>query len=116
MGRYLFYSVADKEQDAIFSDTKLRWGELQAERYIRKLHDHLSLLCDNKALWRRVPGRLTEKAGIQETVYVSRFERHYIFFRQLPSGRLGVMSLLHVQMDIPDRLAKDLQIALRERP
>jgi plasmid stabilization system protein ParE len=49
MGGYLFYSVADKEQDAIFSDTKLRWGELQAERYIRKLHDHLSLLCDNKA-------------------------------------------------------------------
>jgi toxin ParE1/3/4 len=47
-------------------------------------------------------------ADLKAQAYFSRYERHYLFFRELPSGKIGVMAILHERMDIPVRLHEDL--------
>ncbi len=82
--------------------------------YITGLHSHLRRLCEERAIWRKLPQRLAVPADVKREAYFSRYEHHYIFFRELDNGDLGVMSILHERMDMPVRLAEDLA-ALSER-
>lgn len=106
---YLFYPTADTAQDRIWRDTAKLWGEDKADTYIRGLHGHLEKLCITRALWRSLPIGLTLPADIKGVINVSRYRRHYLFFRELPSGKIGVMSILHERMDIPARLMEELE-------
>lgn len=109
MAGYLFYPPADAAQDRIWKDTTAQWGEAQAATHITGLHIHLQKLSANKALWRKLPGNLTLPAEVRlSRAFFSRYERHYLFFRELPSGKIGVMAILHDRMDIPVRLHEDL--------
>jgi len=42
-------------------------------------------------------------------VFFSRYERHYLFFRELTEDMIGIMSILHDSMHIPVRLREDLE-------
>lgn len=106
---YLFYPTANAAQDRIWRDTAERWGEEQAETYIRGLHGHLEKLCTTRALWRSLPTDLSLPAGVEGVIPVSRYGRHHLFFRELPSGKIGIMSILHERMDMPTRLMEELQ-------
>lgn len=108
MAGYRFYPRADAAQDKIWRDTSETWGDAQAETYIRGLHAHLQRLCDNRLIWRRLPQRLAVPVDIKRKAYFSRYEHHYVFFRELDNGDLGVMSILHERMDLPVRLKEDL--------
>jgi toxin ParE1/3/4 len=108
MGGYLFYPPADAAQDRIWKDTIIQWGEAQAVTYITGLHAHLQKLSGTKALWRRLPSDLAVPAGLKVQAFFSRYERHYLFFRELPSSKIGVMAILHDRMDMPVRLHEDL--------
>lgn len=105
---YLFYPAANATQDRIWHDTAETWGEGQAEAYIRGLHAHLEKLCRTPAIWRALPSDLIPLSGIVGRIYVSRYRRHYLFFREFDSGNIGVMSILHERMDVPARLAEEL--------
>lgn len=115
MAGYRFYSRADAAQDGIWRDTLDQWGEAQAVSYIRGLHQHLARLTSTRALWRRLPPNAAVPADIAEDVFMSRYERHYIFFKLLGNGDLGVVSILHDRMNLPARLAEDLSM-LSARP
>jgi plasmid stabilization system protein ParE len=34
-------------------------------------------------------------------------EHHYLFFRELSDGHVGIISILHENMDLPARLRED---------
>ncbi len=108
MSGYLFYPPADAAQDCIWKDTIIQWGEAQAVTYITGLHAHLQKLSETKALWRRLPSDLAVPADLKVQAFFSRYERHYLFFRELPSGKIGIMAILHDRMDIPVRLHEDM--------
>lgn len=108
MAAYRFYPRADAAQDKIWRDTSDTWGEAQADTYIRGLHAHLQRLCDNRLIWRRLPQKLAVPSDIKRKAYFSRYERHFVFFRELGNGDVGVMSILHERMDLPVRLRDDL--------
>ena len=108
MAAYRFYPRADAAQDRIWRDTSDTWGEAQADTYIRGLHAHLQRLCDNRLIWRRLPQKLSVPSDIKRKAYFSRYERHFVFFRELGNGDLGVMNILHEKMDLPVRLRDDL--------
>ena len=42
-------------------------------------------------------------------VFFFRHQHHYVFFRELSKGTLGVISILHENMDLPSRLKQDLE-------
>lgn len=114
MATYRFFPRADAAQDKIWRDTVETWGEQQAVIYITGLHGHLQRLCDNRLIWRKLPQRLVVPDDVNRDAYFSRYERHYVFFRELNNGDLGVMSILHERMDLPVRLMEDL-VAISEK-
>jgi len=100
--RYRFFPAADRRQDEIWDYTIGKWGERKAVEYIRGMHDAISNAADDKKLWRTI-GR----AGFEKVFYI-RYGKHFIFFRVLTGGILGIISILHERMDIPARLKEDV--------
>jgi plasmid stabilization system protein ParE len=108
VAKYTFYPAADKAQDQIWQYTSEKWGEAQAEKYIRGLHEHLQHLANMELHWRSLPQTIAAPADIKTPVYFGRYERHYLFFRDMSIG-IGVLSILHELADIPVRLKRDLE-------
>lgn len=84
----------------IWDYTAKTWGIGQADRYLAGLDKHLSGLLADRTKW-RVP--LTRIPGVR----FSRYEHHYVFFRELGSGDIGVITILHERMDLPRRFRED---------
>lgn len=82
---------------------------MQAIRYITDLHNHLQTLSETPALWRKLPGNLAIPADLKLDAYFCHHGRHYVFFRTLTGDRISIISILHDRMDVPVRLAEDLQ-------
>ncbi|KQS87674.1 MULTISPECIES: type II toxin-antitoxin system RelE/ParE family toxin [unclassified Rhizobium] len=108
MSGYLFYPPADAAQDRIWADTVEQWGKAQAVTYMTGLHTHLQKLSETRSLWRKLPRDLVIPTDLRTEAFFSRYERHFLFFRELPSGKIGIMAILHDRMDIPVRLHEDL--------
>ena len=113
MASYRFYPAADQRQDEIWDYTLRRWGEKQAEKYIHGLHNHLQQLADKILQWRDLPNRILVPPDIDIKIYFSVYEYHYLFFRELSDGDIGIMSILHESMDLPTRLREDLELITR---
>lgn len=109
MASYRFFPPADEAQDDIWQYTYDEWGEAQADKYIIGLHEHLQALADKKKQWRTLPNSLIVPPDLDISAYFSHYEHHYIFFRELSGGVIGVLSILHENMDIPVRLFRDLE-------
>ncbi|MFW5426341.1 MAG: type II toxin-antitoxin system RelE/ParE family toxin [Methylophagaceae bacterium] len=109
MAGYLFYPTADQRQDEIWDYTVGQWDEIQAEKYITELHQHLNNLASNRLLWHTLPNKLIIPQDLSLSVYFSRYGNHIIFFRELSSGMIGIMTILHETMDLPVRLSEDLR-------
>ena len=109
MATYRFYPAADEQQDRIWVYSYEKWGEGQAEKYLRQLHRHLQLLADRDLPWRRLPANFLVPADLNTAVFFSRYEKHFIFFREFGDHGIGIMSILHHSMDIPVRLSDDLR-------
>lgn len=114
MAGYLFFPPANDQLDKIWEYTEETHGEQQAEKYILNLHSHLQKLSEKKLLWKTLPRKWVVPADLDTDVYFSKYKYHVIFFRKFPSGKIGVMSIIHEVMDIPVRLKEDLsQISKR---
>ena len=109
MAGFLFFPRADKAQDDIWDYTVDNWGQAQAEKFIRGLHNHLQMLSDKLKPWCELPNSLIVPPNLDSAAYFSKYEHHYIFFRTLSKGRIGIMSILHEKSDIPVRLSADLE-------
>jgi plasmid stabilization system protein ParE len=99
------YLPARRAIKEIWKYTNEQWGEEQANAYVHGLHSTVQKLADNRMIWRPVT-----HPGVQG-VYFARYEHHYLFFRELSDGGLGVISVLHENMDLPIRLSEDLEEA-----
>ena len=40
-------------------------------------------------------------------IWFIRHAHHYLFFRELAEGQIGILSILHESMDLPARLKED---------
>lgn len=85
----------------IWEYTEHTWGEEQADVYVNGLFSELDEVVGSSNLWRPV-----KEEGF-EGVYFTKYRHHFIFFRKLPGGELGVITVLHENMDIPDHLKED---------
>lgn len=99
------YPPARRAIKDIWKDTDEQWGEDQANAYIHGLHGTVQKLADNRMIWRPVT-----HPGVQG-VYFARYEHHYLSFREFSDGCLGVISVLHENMNLPICLSEDLEEA-----
>ena len=95
------YPSAQSRLHEIWDYTERTWGEKQANAYIRSLITAVNQVRAERRRWR--PLRDRSLPG----VYFIRHRHHYVFFRELSDGTLGVISILHENMDIPARLRDD---------
>jgi plasmid stabilization system protein ParE len=76
-------------------------GEDQADSYVRGLVAAINDLSRQRRRWKPV------RDEVLTGLFFFRHRHHYIFFRELSSGTLGVISILHENMDLPSRLKED---------
>ena len=97
------YPAAKKQILEVWGYPEKTWGEDQANKYVRELVDAINAVVGNRHRWRPV---MDEDLP---AVFFFRYQHHYVFFRELSKGSLGVISILHENMDIPSRLREDFE-------
>lgn len=95
------YSAAKDRILEIWDYTERTWGEDQADKYVRDLVQAINAVSSERHRWRPVMDEALNG------VFFFRHQHHYIFFRELSKDALGVISILHENMDIPSRLRED---------
>jgi len=101
MSGYLIARRAAELLDQIYDYTCDQWGDEQAERYIGSLFARFDAIAARKFPWRAIPAEF----GVRG--YLCRHEHHFIYWRLLDDGRVGIVTILHERMHHIARLADD---------
>lgn len=99
---YRFLPAALRRVREIWDYTDAQWGTDQADAYVRGLYDAVEYVSENREGWQPVTD------SELDDIYVFKYTRHFVFFRELRDGSLGVASILHERMNVPERLWDDL--------
>mgnify|MGYP000877455346 CR=1 FL=1 len=87
--------------DEIYHYTRDRWGEEQAERYIMGLFASFGKIETHGVKSRPIPAPF----GVDG--YFFRYERHFIYWRRLADGDIGIVTILHERMHQIERFRDD---------
>ncbi len=87
--------------DEIYRYTRDRWGETQAGAYIDGLFEAFEGIATGKTASRPVPAEF----GVDG--YVFRYKRHFVYWKTLGDGALGIVTVLHERMHRIDRFLED---------
>jgi plasmid stabilization system protein ParE len=87
--------------DEIYRYTRSRWDEPQAERYITGLFEAFARIATNEVASRPIPAEF----GVQGFVF--RYQRHFVNWRRLGDGTVGIVTILHERMHQIDRFRED---------
>ncbi|MGL4959695.1 MAG: type II toxin-antitoxin system RelE/ParE family toxin [Inquilinus sp.] len=93
--------AASHRLDEIYCYTRDRWGTEQADRYIIGLFEAFNAIETRGVMSRPVPAAF----GVEG--YVFRYERHFVYWRRLPDGDIGIVTILHERMHQIDRFRED---------
>lgn len=93
--------AASYRLDNIYCHTRDRWGKQQADRYITSLFEAFEGIKTRRTLSRPIPAEF----GIEG--YFFRYERHFVYWRGLSNGDLGIVTILHERMHQMDRFRED---------
>ena len=101
MARFLIQEAASYRIDEIYRYTLKRWGSDQAKAYIEGLFASFA-----RVLTREVPSRpVPAEFGVDGYFY--RYEKHFVYWRYLGSGDVGIVTVLHERMHQIERFSKD---------
>ncbi|MEZ5861602.1 MAG: type II toxin-antitoxin system RelE/ParE family toxin [Geminicoccaceae bacterium] len=94
--------AASHRLDEIYRYTRERWGTAQADRYITGLFEAFAKIEGHEVTSRPVP------AAFGVDGYVFRYERHFVYWRRLANGDIGIVTpILHERMHQIDRFRED---------
>jgi plasmid stabilization system protein ParE len=93
--------AASHSLDEIYAYTRERWGDEQASRYIVGLFEAFERIGSHGIISRPVP------AAFGVDGYVFRYERHFVYWRRLSNGDIGIVTILHERMHQIDRFRED---------
>lgn len=101
MANVRIQAAASFRLDEIYRYTREHWGKPQADRYVKGLFQAFGRIATHSILSRPVPAAL----GVQGFFF--RYERHFVYWRWLPGGDIGIVTILHEKMHQIDRLRDD---------
>jgi len=93
--------AASHRLDDIYRYTRERWGEAQADRYVTGLFDAFARIGTHGVISRPIPAEF----GVDG--YVFRYEKHFVYWRRLSNGDIGVVTILHERMHQIERFRED---------
>ena len=88
--------------DEIYRYTRDRWGAAQADAYITGLFEAFKSIEAGGIRSRPIPAEFRVKG------YVFRYERHFVYWKTLENGDIGIVTVLHERMHQIDRFREDL--------
>lgn len=97
-------AAAAYRNDELYRYSLNRWGHEQAERYLRGLFATAAKIETNRVASRPIP------AAFGVDGYVCRYERHYIYWRKLENGDIGIVTVLHERMHQFARFQDDIRL------
>ena len=96
--------IASQRLDEIFVYTCANWGQDQAERYINGLFACFGQIAARTKPWQSVPSEFAIDG------YFYRHEHHFIYWRELDDGTVGIVTILHERMHQIGRYRSDFGI------
>jgi toxin ParE1/3/4 len=102
MSGFRVQRVAGDRLDDIFVYTRGKWGEVQAERYIEGMFARFEAIAAREFPWRPI------SAEFEVNGFVCKYERHFIYWKLLADGTVGIVTILHERMHQIDRFKDDL--------
>ena len=101
MGAIRVQEAASHRLDEIHRHTRDRWGAEQADRTITGLFEPFDRIETHAVMSRPVPAEF----GVDG--YFFRYERHFVYWRRLSNGDIGIVTILHERMHRIDRFRED---------
>lgn len=95
--------AASLRLDDIYRYTRDRWGEAQAERYITGMFEAFERIEAHGIVSTPVPAEF----GVEGFFF--RYEHHYVYWRRLSGGDIGIVAILHERMHQIDRFKEDFR-------
>lgn len=92
---------ASHRLDDIYRYTRDRWGDEQAEKYITGLFVAFDKIASHGVVSKPIP------AEFDLNGFLFRYERHFVYWRQLSNGDIGIVTILHERMHQIDRFRDD---------
>ena len=99
--RYLVLKSARHRIEQIHRYSVELWGFKQAETYVSGLFECFEQIVDRQVLWRTIP------AEFEVSGYFTKYEKHFIFWKELSDGRVGIAAILHAKMNLAERLKEE---------
>ena len=93
--------AASLRLDDIYRYTRDRWGEEQADRYITGMFEAFDRIDAHGILSKPIPAAF----GLEG--YFFRYEKHFVYWRRLSNGDIGIVTILHERMHQIDRFWDD---------
>jgi len=96
-------AAASLRLDEIYRYTRKRWGAEQADRYIVGLFEAFDQIERHGVVSKPVSAEFAVEG------YYFRYERHFVYWRRLSNGDIGIVTILHERMHQIDRFSEDLE-------
>ena len=110
MSQFRVQRVAGHRLDEIYAYTRDTWGEEQARQYIRGMFARFRAIAAREFPWKPVPAEF----GV--TGFYCRYESHFIYWKELADGTVGIVTVLHERMHQIERYRGDLAPPPTEKP
>ena len=101
MARFLVQEAASHRIDEIYRYTRERWGAAKAESYITGLFEAFEKVETHKVLSRPVPAEFRVEG------FFFRYEKHFVYWKHLGNGDIGIVTILHERMHQIERFKDD---------
>jgi toxin ParE1/3/4 len=92
LARILVQKAASIRLDDIYHYSRGHWGKEQADRYITGLFEAFDQIEAGGVVSRPIP------ADFGLAGYYFRHERHFVYWRMLANGDIGIVTILHERM------------------
>ncbi len=101
MAWFLVQHAASLRIDEIYRYTLKEWGVTQAQTYINGLFDAFAKIGTQEIFSRPVPAEF----GVDGFFF--RYEKHFVYWRYLSNGDVGIVTILHERMHQIERFKDD---------
>lgn len=96
--------AASLRLDDIYRYTRNRWGTEQADRYIIGMFEAFEKIKSHDVVSRPIPA----ECGVGGFFF--RYRHHIVYWRHLPNGDIGIVTVLHERMHQIQRFRDDFGI------
>jgi toxin ParE1/3/4 len=100
----LVQEAASLRLDEIYRYTRETWGNDQAERYITGLFQAFERIETRGVISRPVPAEF----GVDGFFF--RYQSHFVYWRRLSGGEIGIVTILHQRMHQMARFRDDFDV------